>query len=153
MTDATPRNNAPTTRGRPFAKGNPGRPKGARHRVSALAEKLMQSGAEAIVEAVVTAAKNGDMTAARIVLDRIAPARRDSTVRFDLPEIDSVDDIPSAMGAVIAAVASGEISPTEGQAIAALLGLQRQTFETAELAERLSRDSLNDQRIDSSLPV
>jgi hypothetical protein len=137
MTDATPRNNAPTTRGRPFAKGNPGRPKGARHRTTLLAEKLMQSDAKAIVEAVVTAAKNGDMTAARIVLDRIAPARRDSTVRFDLPEIDSVEDIASAMGAVLAAVASGEMTPSEGQAIAALLGQQRQAFEAAELAKRL----------------
>jgi len=134
---AVSRNNAPKTRGRPFAKGNPGRPKGARHRVTALAEKLMRADAKAIVEAVVTAARNGDMTAARIVLDRIAPARRDSTVRFDLPEIDSVDDIASAMGAVLAAVASGEISPSEGQAIAALLGQQRQAFETAALAERL----------------
>jgi len=76
------------------------------------------------------------MTAARIVLDRIAPARRDSPVRFDLPEIDSGADIPSAMGAVIAAVACGEISPGEGQAISALLEQQRQAFETAELAER-----------------
>ncbi len=52
MTDATPRNNGPTTRGRPFAQGNPGRPKGARHRTTLLAEKLMQSDAKAIVEAV-----------------------------------------------------------------------------------------------------
>jgi hypothetical protein len=102
-----------------------------------LAEKLMQADARAIVEAVVTAARNGDMTAARIVLDRIAPARRDSPVRFDLPEIDSVDDIASAMGAVLAAVACGEISPSEGQAISALLGQQREAFEAAELAERL----------------
>ena len=29
----TPRNNAPKTRGRPFAAGNPGRPKGARFEV------------------------------------------------------------------------------------------------------------------------
>jgi hypothetical protein len=137
MTDLASRNNAPKTRGRPFARGNPGRPKGARHRVTALAEKLMQADVKAIVEAVVTAARNGDMTAARIVLDRIAPARRDSTVRFNLPKIESVEDIVSAMGAVLAAVASGEISPGEGQAIAALLGQQRQAFETAELTERL----------------
>jgi hypothetical protein len=137
ITDAASRNNAPKTRGRPFVKGNPGRPKGARHRVTLLAEKLMQADVKAIVEAVVKAARNGDMTAARIVLDRIAPARRDSTVRFDLPKIESIDNIAPAMGAVLAAVASGEISPNEGQAIAALLGQQRQAFETAELAQRL----------------
>jgi hypothetical protein len=94
----------------------------------------MQAGAKAIVEAVLTAARNGDMTAARIILDRIAPARRDRTVRIDLPKIESADDIASALGAVIDAVAAGEISPSEGQAIAALLELRRKAFETAELA-------------------
>jgi hypothetical protein len=138
MTDAVSRNNALKTRGRPFARGNPGRPKGARHRVTLLAEKLMQADVKAIVEAVVKAARNGDMTAARIVLDRVAPARRDSTVRFDLPKIESVEDIASAMGAVLAAVSCGEITPSEGQAIAALLGQQRKAFETAELADRLT---------------
>ncbi len=78
------------------------------------------------------------MAAARIVLDRIAPARRDSPIRIDLPEIDSADDIVSAMGAVLAAVTSGQISPSEGQAVTALLGQQRQAFETAELAERMA---------------
>jgi hypothetical protein len=43
----------------------------------------------------------------------------------------SVEAIAPAMGAVLAAVASGEISPSEGQAIAALLGQQRQAFESA----------------------
>lgn len=137
MTDAASRNNGPTTRGRPFAKGNPGRPKGARHRTTLLAEKLMQSDAKSIVEAVLAAARNGDITAARIVLDRIAPARRDSPVRFDLPEIGSAADVASATGAVLSAVASGEITPGEGSALCGMLGSMRQAFETAELAERL----------------
>jgi hypothetical protein len=94
----------------------------------------MQADAKAIVEAVLTAARNGDMTAARIILDRIAPAHRDRTVRIDLPKIESAEDLPSAMGAVVAAATSGEISPSEGQSIAALLELKRRAFETAELA-------------------
>jgi hypothetical protein len=39
------RNNAAKTRGRPFEPGNPGRPKGARHKATLLAERLMQAGA------------------------------------------------------------------------------------------------------------
>ena len=97
----------------------------------------MQSDAKSIVEAVLAAARNGDITAARIVLDRIAPARRDSPVRFDLPEIGSAADVASATGAVLSAVASGEITPGEGSALCGMLGSMRQAFETAELAERL----------------
>ncbi len=51
--------------------GNPaGKPKGARHKTT-----LMQDDAERIVNAVITAACNGDMTAAKIILDRICPPR------------------------------------------------------------------------------
>jgi hypothetical protein len=61
----------------PGVSGNPaGKPPGARARATRLAEKLMAGDAEAVVNAVVTAAKGGDMTAARLVLDRIAPPCR-----------------------------------------------------------------------------
>ena len=53
-----------------------------------LAEKLMQDDAKDIVEAVLKAAKGGDMTAARMVLDRIAPARKGRPVEFELPAIE-----------------------------------------------------------------
>ena len=49
----------------------------------------MQDDAEAIVKKVVEAARGGDLVAARLVLDRIAPARRDGPVRFELPKIET----------------------------------------------------------------
>ena len=55
MTD--PRNNAPRTRGRPFAPGNPGRPKGARHKVSRAVEALLEGEAEALTRKAVEAAE------------------------------------------------------------------------------------------------
>ena len=87
--------------GKPFKKGqsgNPtGKPKGARHKTTLLAEKLMQADAEAIVKAVLDSAKGGDMTAARIILDRIAPARRDNLVSFELPKVERpADAVPPA---------------------------------------------------------
>ena len=65
---AEPGKSAPKTRGRPFGPGNPGKPKGARHKVTMLAEKLMADDAESVVRAVLTAATEGDMVAARLVL-------------------------------------------------------------------------------------
>ena len=45
-----------------FKKGNPaGNPRGARHKATLLAERLMQDDVEKIVNAVLTAARNGDM--------------------------------------------------------------------------------------------
>jgi hypothetical protein len=52
--------------------GNPaGKPKGARHKTTLLAERLMQDDVEKIVNAVLIAARNGDMMAAKIIPLRI----------------------------------------------------------------------------------
>ena len=44
----TARNNAGTTRGRPFQLGNPGRPKGARHRTTLAMQALLEGEGEAL---------------------------------------------------------------------------------------------------------
>ncbi len=132
-----PRKNAPKTRGRPFEQGNPGKPKGARHKTTLLAEKLMSEDAEAVVKVVVEAAKAGDLTAAKIVLDRIAPPRKDLPVAFDLPAISTAADASAAMGSIIAAVASGELTPTEAGEVAKLLDAFTRTLEATEFERRL----------------
>jgi hypothetical protein len=134
-----PRKNAPKTRGKPFMPGNPGRPRGARHKITLLAEKLMQDDTENIVNAVLTAARNGDMTAARIVLDRIAPARRDNPVLFDLPKIQCPGDAVTASAAILSAVADGILTPGEAGEISKLIEGFIRTLEVAEHEERLAR--------------
>jgi hypothetical protein len=135
----TGRKNAAKSRGKPFEPGNPGKPKGARHKTTLLAEKLMQADAEAIVKAVLDSAKDGDMTAARIVLDRIAPARRDSPVSFEFPKIESVADAVAAQSAILSAVASGEITPGEAAEVSKLIDGFVRTIELTEIDERLKR--------------
>jgi hypothetical protein len=118
--------------------GNPrGRPKGARHRVTILAEQLMQGDAEDVVRAVIAAAKGGDMTAAKIILDRIAPVRKGSTVMFDLPELTTPTDLPPAVAAVTRAVAEGMLSPDEGASVVAILDAQRKAIELANHEVRI----------------
>jgi len=96
----------------PGVSGNPaGKKPGTRHRVTLLAEKLMADDAEAVVKAVVAAAKNGDMTAARLVLDRIAPPCRGRPVRVDLPPIVGAADLVKALAAVADAMARGSSQP------------------------------------------
>ena len=84
-----------------FAKGqsgNPaGRPEGARHPITILAERMLQDDAGEVVAAVVTAAKAGDMGAAKLVLERILPPRKDSLIRFDLPAVKSAGDAAAVM--------------------------------------------------------
>lgn len=120
--------------------GNPaGKPRGTRHKVTLLAEKLMQDDAKAIVEAVLTAAKSGDMTAAKLVLERIAPARKDSPVAFELPKIERPADAVAASAAILAAVAAGDLTPDEAERVLRLLAEHIKLVETTELEERLKR--------------
>ena len=123
----------------PGVSGNPaGKPPGARARATRLAEKLMAGDAEAVVRAVIEAAKGGDMTAARLVLDRIAPPCRGRPVRLDLPPIVGAADLVKALAAVADAMARGVISAEEAQAAAGVLDHQRKAVETLDLERRIA---------------
>jgi Family of unknown function (DUF5681) len=129
-------------RGRPFAKGQSGNPRGkrpgTRHRLTQLAERLMEGEAEAVVRKVVEAAKGGDVAAARLILDRVLPARKGSPVRFALPSVSTAAEVVGAIGAVLAAVSDGVLTPDEGTQIAGLLETKRKAIESVDLEARLT---------------
>ncbi len=84
---AAPFPNGPETAGRApdgrFAPGNlggPGRPRGSRHRAQAALDAIGEAGAAEVLQAVVAAARGGDMRAASILLDRVWPARKGRAV-------------------------------------------------------------------------
>src|ERR1700730_6141640 len=106
--------------------------KGTRHKITMLAEKLMAVDAENIVAAVVTAARNGDMAAAKIILDRIAPVSRRQCVSFDLPKIESLHDEVAARAAVLGAVANGDLTPGEAVVISELIDELGKTHDAVE---------------------
>jgi hypothetical protein len=125
------------TRGRPFPKDNPGRPKGARNKTTRAVESLLQGDAERIGQKCVEMALAGDATAMRLAMERIYPTRR-ARVQIALPPVKSVKDLPRALGAVLAAVAAGELSPDEGGVIANALSLQHRMLEACELERRIA---------------
>lgn len=83
-------------------------------------------------------ALEGDTTALRLCLERIAPAKKDAPVTFNLPPMQSAADAAKAAGAVLDAVALGELTPTEGAHVMALIETYRRTLETTELEERMA---------------
>jgi hypothetical protein len=93
-----PRKNAPKTRGKPFETGNPGRPRGARHRTTLAIEALLDGQHAALTKAAIDKALTGDPTALRLCLDRLAPPRRDAPVSFEMPPIATVADTVAAVG-------------------------------------------------------
>ncbi len=125
-------------RGR-FAAGNPGRPRGARNKTTVAVEALMEGEAQALTKVALEKAKAGDMTALRLCLDRIAPPRKDRPTSFPMPAIKSVQDHPSAIAAIIEAVSTGDLAPSEAEALCRMFGEHRKSVEIAELEARISK--------------
>ncbi|SUZ32864.1 hypothetical protein ROE7235_02627 [Roseibaca ekhonensis] len=120
-----------------FGPGNSGKPKGTRHKATQAALALLDGEAEALTRQAVTMALGGDATALRLCLERIAPPRKDVAVTFDLPPMETARDAAKAAGAVLGAVADGDLTPTEGAHIMALVETYRRTLETSDLEARL----------------
>src|SRR5215218_6978605 len=81
------------TRFRKGQSGNPaGRPAGARNKATLAVEVLLDGEAETITRKAIELAKSGDITAMRLCLERIIPARKDRPVSFSLPQIQTATD-------------------------------------------------------------
>ena len=114
-----------------------GRPRGARHKATLAVEAMLEGEAERLGRKAIEMALAGDTIALRLCLERIAPVHRSRAVEVDLPTIASAADMPPALSVVIAAMASGEISPDEAAAVAGVIEVSRKAIETVDLEQRI----------------
>ena len=136
---STSRKYADNTRGRPFLPGNPGKPKGTRHRATLAAEALLDGEAEAITRKAIELAKAGDTVAMRLCMDRIVPARKDRPVPFTLPKLETAADALAATAALVEAVAAGQLTPSEAAELSKLVEGFGKAFELHDVQQRLER--------------
>lgn len=125
-TENNQRKNAANTRGRPFAQGNPGRPRGSRNKATMAVEALLEGEAEALSRKAIELALDGNMRALELCLERIAPVRKDRSISISLPNVDTNAGVIDAGDAVINAIICGEISMPEGEKLMVLIDRQRQ---------------------------
>lgn len=121
----------------PGQSGNPaGKPKGTRHKATQAALALLEGETEALTRKAVELALEGDTTALKLCLDRIAPAIKPAaqTVTLDIPAPDNLTDTARAL---VAAAAQGEIPPDiAAQMVSAVASVAR-VEEMENLKERL----------------
>ncbi|MTW32654.1 hypothetical protein GM655_07435 [Pseudoduganella danionis] len=90
-----------------------------------------------IINQLVSKAKGGDVQAARILLERVLPPVKavESTVQIDLPQGASL----TASGeAIMQAVATGALAPSQGAALLSGLGSVAKLKEIDELEARIA---------------
>jgi hypothetical protein len=122
-------------RGRPFEKGNGGRRPGSRNRATVVAEALLKGEEVELERKAIELAKAGDVPMLKFLLDRILPKAR--SVLVDLPPMNHTSDAVDALGAIIEAVGTGRITPSEASALASLVEAYARTINVADLELRL----------------
>jgi hypothetical protein len=142
---------APRRRGRPFQKGNAGRRLGSRNRTTVVAEALLRNEEIELVRKAIEMAKAGDAQMLKFLLDRILPKER--SVRVDLPPIDHASDAVDALRAIIDAVATGQIAPTEGSAIATLISMYARAVNDAKFDLRLDEIEKRQKAIQDAIEI
>ena len=119
--------------------GNPtGKPAGVRNKATVMVQSIMERGAKEITEAVVGLAKEGDLSAARLVLERLLPPAKERPISLALPSTDTAGGIAEAQQAILHAVATGDLLPGEGATMAGIVEARRKAVETHELEQRIS---------------
>jgi hypothetical protein len=118
--------------------GNPaGRPPGSRNKATMLAEAMFQGEAETIIRMAIDKAKDGDMTAIRLCLERVFPRLRDRATVFDLPPINGAPEALAALTTIVAGVRDGDLTAAEGSELGKLVDHYLRALEAKDFAQRL----------------
>jgi len=137
MDNASTHNNQQplVVRGRPFAEGNPGRRSGSKNKTTVVAAALLQGEETQLVRKAIELAKGGDTQMLKFLLDRILPKER--RIKIDLPRLDYAHDSIEAFAAIIDAVCKGDLAPSEGAALGALVQDFTRALDVTELSQRV----------------
>ena len=128
------------TRFKKGQSGNPsGRPKGARHKTTVAVEALLDGEAEEITRKAIEKAKEGDMIAIRLCMDRVAPPRKDRHVAFSLPQMEKAKDAAVAAACIVQTVAEGELTPSEAGELMKIVEGYARSLQVSDFEERLER--------------
>lgn len=115
-----------------------GRPRGSKHKATLAAQELLDGEAEGLTRKCIELALDGDVVALRLCLERLVPPRKDGPISIKLPAMRAPGDAVKVSGAIIQAVARGDLTPSEGEALARMVETHRRTLELEEIDRRLT---------------
>ena len=118
--------------------GNPsGRPKGTIDK-RALLRLMLEPHAIELIATLVNQAREGNMQAMKLIIERIIPPARENPVELQLPELTDAEACSLAQAKIVMAVTNGQLMCSEANAISSLVENRRKALETYDLANRLS---------------
>ena len=99
---------------------------------------MLDGEAEVITRKAIELAKTGDLAAIRLCLDRIAPPRKDRPIPFSLPALGKAADASASLAAIIAGVASGDLTPSEAGELSKVVDTYARALLATELEDRVT---------------
>lgn len=123
-----------------FVKGQSGNPAGRKPGVVDRRQRIAQffegDGIE-IAKIVIEAAKKGDMQAAALILNRVAPPTRARAERVTF-KLDTTQPLAAQAAAVVQAIADGLLAPDEARAVLSCLSNYASLVQADQLEARLA---------------
>jgi hypothetical protein len=129
--------NQPVRRGKPFEKGNPGRKPGSKNKATLIATQLLEGDIDEFYQKARELALAGNSDMLKFFLSRNLPKQR--LVRLELPVVKEASDIIEALGIVTSAVGTGQVTPEEGAALAAMIEATARAINVYELEAKINR--------------
>lgn len=125
------------SRFQPGASGNPkGRPRGIQ--TQAKLRAAISRDIPEIIQAMLGAAKSGDVQAARLLLDRTLPTLKATDAPAPLSLPTGTPDLAAAATATLGALTGGALTPDQAGAVAGVLSALARVRETTELEARVA---------------
>ena len=123
-------------RWRPGTSGNPrGRPPGSG--LAGSLRRAIAAQAADVIAALITKAKEGDVQAARALLDRLVPPLRAQSAPVAIPGFDTATGLAERAQAALRAAGRGEVPPDVAAGLVAAVGALAKIIETEQLEQRI----------------
>lgn len=124
---------------KPGESGNPnGRPAGSKNRRSQIA-KLLEPYTEELISKAVELARNGDVNALRLCVERLIPKASHEAVNlnFNTAELNNIQYLMDFGREILSAVANGEITPDVAKDLSMIADSHRRLIEHGDIKLKL----------------
>lgn len=118
--------------------GNPnGRPKGALNKSTLAIKNLFEGESEQIGRKAIEMAKNGEMQAIKLIIDRIYAPKKENSLNLDISKVSNSTSLINAGNDILLAISNGNITISEGKELFSILESMRKNIEIEDLEKRL----------------
>lgn len=122
-----------------FIKGHSGNPKGRPPSLSPELRERLDKATPDIIDKIVEKALDGDLAAAKIILDRTAPVPKQTSATVTIPDLGSESTtLVEKAGAILGSVASGNCPADVGAVLMQSVTALAKVIEVDELERRIA---------------